>query len=355
MQPRIIDGYWDCKYCGSTKNRGKERNCPHCGHPRDKDVRFYMVETDNFANISNKNPDWVCLFCGSLNSNMADMCPGCGAPKGLSKDDYFSQKQSGITRKRQPRSPEASRKAVDTRRRNERRISLAIFLSVLGFAAIVVGITILLQISAKRTATGTVTELSWERAIDVEEYRTIQENGWMLPADGRLIRTASEIRSYNQVLDHYKKQSRTVEVLDHYEDYVSGYRDLGNGYFEEIVSQKPVYRTEIEYYDEPVYISVPVYDTKYYYDIDKWVFDKTLNEFGTDSEPYWPKFEPSEKRREGMRRETYTVQFTVEDKTYSQNTDYETWTSIQKNTNVPVSKPLFGKPKIKFEEIGSEN
>ena len=40
---RIIEGVWDCVYCGATKIRGGLRECPQCGHPRDENVEFYKT------------------------------------------------------------------------------------------------------------------------------------------------------------------------------------------------------------------------------------------------------------------------------------------------------------------------
>jgi hypothetical protein len=99
--------------------------------------------------------------------------------------------------------------------------------------------------------------------------------------------------------------------------YDTKYKDLGNGQFEEI--QVPRYRTEYEEetYEEPVYRSVPVYKTKYYYDIDKWIKVTTADTCGKDHEPYW-KDTGLEKnvadpaygdRREGEHKGTYYAIF----------------------------------------------
>lgn len=71
---------------------------------------------------------------------------------------------------------------------------------------------------------------------------------------------------------------------------VVGYKDLGNGYFEEQTERVPVYKTyyETEYHQEPVYRSQPVYRKKYYYEIDKWLHDRYLSTSGIDSKPCWP-------------------------------------------------------------------
>ena len=39
---RIIEGFWDCKYCNTKGIRGGIRECPNCGKARDEDTVFYL-------------------------------------------------------------------------------------------------------------------------------------------------------------------------------------------------------------------------------------------------------------------------------------------------------------------------
>lgn len=130
-----------------------------------------------------------------------------------------------------------------------------------------------------------------ERVISIEDYKTVEESGWSLPSNARLQNSNTEIRTYNKVFDHYETRTRQIseQVLDHYETRVTGTRDLGNGYFEEITTQVPIYRTEYrtETYQEPVYRNEPVYDTKYYYEIEKWVVTRSVKTSGNDKEATW--------------------------------------------------------------------
>jgi len=76
----------------------------------------------------------------------------------------------------------------------------------------------------------------------------------------------------------------------------------------------------------PVYVDVPIYDTKYYYKIDKWCYNRTESSSGETDDPYWPEFNLSAKERESGRNETYTIYFeTKEKKTYSKNVSYDEW------------------------------
>ena len=100
---------------------------------------------------------------------------------------------------------------------------------------------------------------------------------------------------------------RSREVLDGYDTYTT-YNDMGNGYFETEEHSTPRYRTEYytETEEQPVYVSVPVYETKYYYTAYRWVYDRTETAAGT-GEPAWPLISLADNEREGDRHESYSV------------------------------------------------
>lgn len=33
---KIIEGLWDCPFCGNKRIRAGQKTCPDCGHPRTK-------------------------------------------------------------------------------------------------------------------------------------------------------------------------------------------------------------------------------------------------------------------------------------------------------------------------------
>ena len=124
------------------------------------------------------------------------------------------------------------------------------------------------------------------------------------------------------------------------ETYVSGYRDLGNGYFEEITSERPVYETyyETETYQEPVYRSEPVYRTKYYYEIDKWLYERSVSTSGIDSTPYWGKVNLKSDERESSRSDTYEVKGIdlKTDEEISFYLNFEDWSTLRVGQNLYV-------------------
>ena len=89
---------------------------------------------------------------------------------------------------------------------------------------------------------------------------------------------------------HYKTvtEQKSRQVLDHYDTSYS-YSDNGNGTFKQHENRTPVYHTEYytESNQEPVYRQDPVFQTKYYYEIERWVDKDSYESSGTDKSPYW--------------------------------------------------------------------
>ena len=136
----------------------------------------------------------------------------------------------------------------------------------------------------------TVTGFSWNRTITIEEERTVKEEDWSVPYGARIYDEKWEFKEYTTVIDHYETitEEKSRQVVDHYDTkYV--YTDNGNGTFTEDSYDVPVYATE--YYTEttevPVYKQEAVYDTKYYYEIDKWFVTEDYQSSGNDKNPYW--------------------------------------------------------------------
>ena len=41
---KIIEGLWDCPFCGNKRIRAGQKTCPDCGHPQDENTKFYMPD-----------------------------------------------------------------------------------------------------------------------------------------------------------------------------------------------------------------------------------------------------------------------------------------------------------------------
>ena len=332
---KLVMGYWDCPVCGNQGIAGNVMNCPACGRARG-DVKFYMKggaensvreenETGDIEYLNEEqaqefstNPDWYCSFCNSLNKDNAAFCQNCGASRESSESNYFDQ-----LKKREER--EAAEKAAQPQPRAQQQsgkgsskkplvILLAVVLAIVGLFT---------YLNGKKTQGNLlVTDISWTRSVPVERYQEFREEGWSIPQGGTEISQSSKIHHYDQVLSHYEdvEVERSRQVLDHYETYYT-YSDKGNGAFEQIEHERPVYRTE--YYTEtqsqPVYVPVARYATWYVYSIWRWTQVRTETASGADHEAAWPELNLGENEREGSpRAEEYT--FTVRDEKDKQST-----------------------------------
>lgn len=370
---RIIEGVWDCVYCGANKVRGGLRECPQCGHPRNEDVEFYLDDPQNYvldetlAEKARQGSDWICQFCDCLNSSTASVCEGCGATRDAETKDYFENLQE---RQEEPEGERVSQftndasEPVDShqselssnakavkRKRFDWGKALKIGAASLLAIALIVGIVMLFT---PREVSGTVVDMRWSRSVEIEEYKTVRESGWSIPPGGREISRSEEIHHYNSVISHYETKTRTYteQVLDHYEEYVSSYRDLGNGYFEEITSQRPVYRTETrtETYEEPVYVQVPVYETKYVYDIDKWDHQSYKDTSGNDKSPYWSDYECKSNERIGSKIEVFSVSVELSNSdTETYSLPYDQWESLEIGQEVKLKAYVTGSAELIVE------
>ena len=315
---KLVMGYWDCPICGTKGIRGDVVNCPSCGRARG-DVQFYVKDyqegeslredelnqfeqlNDEEAQSFSKNPDWYCSFCNSLNSDNAEFCGNCGSSRADSEANYFEM----LKKKKEREAAETAAQPQPARPQEKRRSPLAII------AVILIAIVALFawMNGSKSSGDLKITSLNWVRNINVEENRQFSESGWTLPAGAEQTGSREEIHHYDQVLDHYENVEvpRTRQVYDH-DEYTLV--DNGNGTFSQV--SHPVYRTETYYETEqrPVYVSVPRYQTKYYYNVWRWTPSRDVTASGNDHNAAWPEVILADNEREGQRSEVY--RFTVE-------------------------------------------
>ena len=338
MADKLVMMYWDCSSCDSRGIEGTKRECPHCGNPRGKDVKFYMKSgkvrylNEEESKTKGKGEDWLCSYCETLNSALSDNCQSCGHPR-----DEDSQSYSTIEQRRSKEEEEGYRLAqefIDKDKgntdigsfgrspnyNNQRpNNSLTRFLPMLILPLLLVMCIILgIKACSPKTSTFQVNEVTWETYQKVEVYKTFHESDWTVPAGGRVTSTRSEIYDYEKVLDHYEdvQKSRQVKVFDHNETKKE-YIDNGDGTATEKTYEVPVYRYDTEYYTEkePVYRKEPIYKTKYYYDIDRWTVDDVLKLKGTKGidEIKYAEVKETDKKRMGSRGIGYSCVMTFLD------------------------------------------
>lgn len=353
MAEKIVMGYWDCPYCDSKGIPGTTYDCPNCGRQRGKETKFYMKsgKVDYVPGHKVVGADWYCEYCGALNKAGRDTCENCGSRKDDSKDDYFSigkkeeeKKKKEEQQRREDFHPTTTVSHSNNKKKFRLNLWFKLILAALVFMGFMMLVTWIQQAAAPKDCTFEIQKLTWENNIDIEENRTFLESGWSMPSNGRLLYTNEEVRSYNPVLDHYEPVTKTRQVQSggHY-DY--NYVDNGDGTFTQQSTFVPEYTTEYYTEDEPVYVQVPVYDTKYYYEVDKWVHDRTETTSGDDKNPVWPEVNLSENQRIENRSSRYAMEGTLRYKSFwsykKKNTSFEIreewWKKVDKGQTVSVT------------------
>lgn len=353
----IREGRWDCNDCGRIANLGREENCPGCGKPRSKDVKFYLLENESVVidikqiERAKVGPDWYCNFCNGSNPANQKICNGCGASRErdssahLVTDYNFADRKSvgGVSIEKDGGKDEefsnhglysGSKNSKDGMKLNK---ILAIGAAIFGFFIIAFLISLFFK---THDVPIKVSNFSWSRSIEIEKYTKVHESDWDSPIGAYNVREEQKIHHYEQV----QVGEETYTETESYEEQVGshtvvvGQRDLGNGYFEDITEEVPDYETRTREITKtrPVYEDQPVYRTWYEYDIDKWVYDHNENSSGQDHNPYWPKINIEKNQREGSRKETYSVVFRSmkeDDKhdTYQLNVDLNQWMNFKIN------------------------
>lgn len=371
-----VEGYWDCSACGAKGIRGRYRECPNCGKPRGEDVQFYLKEYgEEYAlkdDDTSDNPDWFCEYCSSYNPDGAAKCLSCGAERGTrdysqmrdtetsqlvvdanadgvddsgqiseeerAKQNYQREREDREKKQREhneahgftsPQPPQSDGKKWKTWQKVLAGVGIFLLISVI--AALVLPDEVDIEVKS----------LHWQRSIQIEQKVTVNESDWSLPEGGRLRDKQREIHHHDHVLDHYEEYYENVseKVVDHYET-ITHKKDLGNGKFEIEKTKKPVYKTvtKKEKRKKPVYVDVPVYQTKYYYVIERWKSTRTVDTQGDDKKPYWGDYELAKasgpygigEERVAGQTETLTVTGVVKDKekTYTVE-DADWWNSME--------------------------
>jgi hypothetical protein len=351
----IREGAWDCPHCGRKKNRGPDKFCGGCGAPRGEDVRFYLPddaqEVTDAAELARAQagPDWICPYCEGDNPAGNAFCSGCGAPRdgAASRPVVEHRDAAPVPPPLPPPQPVVATPAGG-------RLKKGCGIGCLGLLLLTV---LFWFLGRPREATLKVEGFSWERSVQVEALRTVPEEAWEgeVPAGARVLSTSRQVHHTNRVQTGTERRTRTVteQVQTGTERVKVGSRDLGNGYFEDVYEDRPVYqdRSHEETYEEPVYREDPVYATKVRYEIEKWLPARDEKVAGQDRAPSWPAgiSRLAGQERPGARKETYEIRFRDEkgELCVLQTTDEAEWRRFQPGSSYKAEV----RPGCKIERI----
>jgi hypothetical protein len=310
----IREGAWDCPTCGQKGLPGSRKHCGGCGTVRGDDVEFYLPEgarevtEEEETRRANAGPDWKCPYCGGDNPGFNSHCSGCG-----SSQDGTEKRATKVTLTRAPKPPAP-----------EGPNWMARILTGCGLLLLLFFVSCWL-LTRTTVSAMQVQSMSWQRSVDVEVLGPVIEEGWQdkgeVPGNARVLSRNRQIREHKQVQTGTTSKTRTVSerVQTGTKKVKVGTKDLGNGYFEDVFEDQPVYQDKQrqERYEEPVYRQVPVYDTKVRYEVEKWHKESSVTESGDDNAPRWPEVQGTgPKKRAGPRQETYKITLSGDGKTY---------------------------------------
>ncbi|MEA3452593.1 MAG: Ran-binding zinc finger domain-containing protein [Bacteroidota bacterium] len=334
-------GRWDCKTCGNIGNLGSTRECEKCGSLRPDDVKFYLpsdaeiVTDEEEIKIAKAGVDWICAFCDSSNSGLNVKCENCGASK-VDSEKKMQEKEYSLDKVPQNSNDFDEKKQltdIPKKQKKDVKIPKAVkygfwFIVAFFLASIIFTKEIDVKVDGK----------SWERTIKIEKREKVEESGWSLPTDATLISKEEAIHHYNKIQTGTVTKTRNVQVKVGEEKYVSGQKDLGNGYFEDVYSTRNIYETRTEDYEEPVYRKEPVYKTKYYYSVWKWKKDDKLVKSGDNGNAVWPNVDAKNIRSLDSVGEYKIIILDHKNNKHDKEFQYSKWNAIKKGDILKAKK-----------------
>ena len=187
---------------------------------------------------------------------------------------------------------------------------------------------------SNNTITTKIDGMEWQVVARLEELKLCDESGWRVPEGGVVYKEQQEIKSYKTV--GYVTKYRTEEYQEHVGYYLPTWR--------------PRYeiRTRTVSYQEP--IAEPVYATRYYYTIERWVFIKNIELGSGNNQNYdYPEYICSEKQRVKDIKYQYLVHLECDKNYVSHIVDKETLESLSIGLEVTGSKDKYGQIKVDWD------
>ena len=173
------------------------------------------------------------------------------------------------------------------------------------------------------TVTTKIDGMKWQVIAKIEELKLCDESGWSVPEGATVYKEQQEIKSYKTV--GYVTKYRTEEYQEHVGYYLPTWR--------------PRYetRTRTVSYQEP--ITEPVYATRYYYTIERWVFMKNVElGSGNDQNYDYPEYICSEKQRVKDIKYQYLVHLECDKSHVSHLVDKAVWENLSVGQEISGEK-----------------
>lgn len=335
--PQEVLGYvemeWTCRRCG-TKNPGLKKQCQNCGAQMEADQQFekpaenvLLTDAEKIAQAK-KGADVHCPFCGTRNTADAKVCVHCGGDltRGQKREAgqvvgaYSAAPVAKVTcpacatenapsasnciscgRPLGNTAPAASPVAAA---RSTARPSISPL--VLGLVALVATLCLcgfgflIFQALNTTELVGVVQSVRWERSLGLEARVPVERRAWadQIPVEATVGVCESRPRQVSSAPDPSRRSEKICGT-----PYTV---DLGNGLSE--------VRQDCEY---------QIYDDYCPYQVLEWQEVDRVTARGADLNPYWPQLSVGSSQRQGRARESYTVTFNSDGRSYDYSPDSE--------------------------------
>jgi len=214
---RTYQMLWDCPFCGTKKLLGLDhRHCPSFGATQDPEWRYFPPEEEKIAVEDHEftGADKSCPACDTANSSKTAFCVNCGSPMDGSKgvqtrsDQVQAEgtafgEESATEARADFKAQKDAARAVKTTPPPKKKSKIGCVIGCLVVGVVVVITLIAVAVLWQKPAAVRVVGHSWERTIDIEEYRTVSESEWCdsKPSDAYSVRQESKERSKRKVED----------------------------------------------------------------------------------------------------------------------------------------------------------
>ncbi len=316
---------WTCKHCG-TINPGMARVCTNCGAPIGQEDKFELPDQQELITDTKKleeaksGPAIQCPYCNVLNPAGTKLCIQCGGDiqEGLARkagEVLGAYQATALPDKPCPscgqpvkanaeRCPNCGGSLVESKVSTStiapskpKKTSIWLIVGGIAIGALCIMAVIAFIIMSNRTneVTATVSDLKWQRSIQILEKQPVQRSSWRedVPA------AAEDISCQ----DEYKETS-SDPVPNATEVCGTPYTiDTGSG------AGKVV--QDCEYLMYASYCDFTVLDL---------VVVNTAEAMGGDSNPFWPATNLLAGQQVGSRYENYQVTFDANGESYSYST-----------------------------------
>ncbi len=340
-EQKTYEMLWDCKFCGAKKNLGKtHRHCPNCGAAQDPSWRYYPSDEEKVAVEDHQfvGADVICPACSTPNSAAANNCMQCGAP--LASGQRAKTLEAQI--KAEGQVFQVDDLQARLRQQNDAAVgqapqaqqaktgSIPWLPVVIGVIALLISGGVIFALTYTRSTNVYVTGHEWSREIRVEQYMSVADSAWCdsMPADAYSVSRTREQRGSEQVPDG--QDCRTQRT------------DNGDGTFREQQVCETRYRSE------------PVYDDMCRYNVDRWVYSRSVTADGVsvNDRIEWPDTNISRAcsslgcEREEERGETYTLQLRGSgDTAYECPVEFDVWQATGIEDAFTLSVGITGDPR----------